>query len=379
MRLPVTYLGLGAGALDLIPVRARRRLGAASLVISDEAHRLGAWAPDAERVEARGLDAKAIVARLRAAYEAERPAVRAVTGLLGESMRALDEIRLLLEAEVTLEVLGHAPGDIIRWPWQDRLPLAGKRIAVTRPRAADDELSDLLARLGAEVIEAPALEPAPPADLGPLDRAIDGIHRYAFLVLTSATGVEAFVSRLLAREKDGRWLAGVKLAVVGPGTANALRAHGLRADVAPEQYRGEALANAISAAMSAGSRVLLARAAEGREALPVELAKAGAVVDVVTAYQMVPPPQEAFAPLQARLEAHEIDVVTFASAAAARNVAAAIGVEPLKNATLACLGPVTAEGCEALGLAPAIVPQSARFEDLADAISRHYARERSDR
>lgn len=379
MRLPVTYLGLGTGALDLVPVRGRRRLGSAGLVLSDEATRLTAWTPNAERVEARGLDAKEIVGRLRAAFEAGKPAVRAVAGTLGESMRALDEIRLLLEAEVTLEVLGTSPGDTIRWPWQDRLPLAGKRIAVTRPRAADDELSDLLARLGAEVIEAPALEAAPPADLGPLDRAIEGLHRYAFVVLTSATGVHAFFERLFAREKDARWLTGVKVAVVGPGTAAALQQHGVRADVAPEHYRGEALAQAIARSMGTGARVLIARAAEGREALPVELMKAGAVVDVVATYQMVPPPVEAFAPLKSRLEARAVDVVTFASAAAAKSVVAAVGAELFQGVPLACLGPVTAEGCEALGLKPTIVPDSARFEDLAEAVSKHYARDRAER
>ena len=376
MRLPVTYLGLGAGALDMLPVRARRRLESAALVVSDDAERLAALCPQAERVEAKNLALPDIVARLRVAHEQGLAVVRAVSGTLGESMRALDELRLLLEANVLLEVLGAHQGDTIRWPWRDRLPLAGRRIAVTRRRAADDALSDLLLRLGAEIIEAPAQELAPPNDLGALDRAIDGLHRYSFLVFTSALGVQSFFDRLLERGKDARWLTGLKLAVVGPGTAKALRDRGLLADVAPEEFRGEALAQAIAAQMGPGSRVLIARNQEGREALPVELAKAGAMADVVAAYQMRPPPPDAFAALKAKLEAKEVDLVTFASGAAARSLVAGLGAPALAGVPIACLGPVTAEGAKAAGLEPTIVAPSASFEELADAIARQFSRPR---
>lgn len=379
MVLPVSYVALGPGALDLAPVRARTRLQGAALVVGDEVQRLAAWAPAAERIEARGKEPQEIAALLRAAHAAGRDAVRAVAGSLAESMRALDEIRLLLEADVTLELIGAAPGDAIRWPYRSRLPLAGKRIALTRPVAADDALADRLARLGAELLQVPALELLPPDDLGPLDRALEGLHRYTHLVLTSATGVEAFVERLLARGHDARWLAGLKLAVVGPGTAAALRAHGLAADIAPAEYRGEALAQAVFTDGGKAARVLLARAAEGREALPVELSKLGLLVDVVAAYQMRPLPPASFAVLAQRLEAKSVDLVVFASAAAAKAVLAGVGREALAAVPLAALGPVTAEGLRALGLAPAIVPASARFDDLADAIAAHFVVPRDDR
>ena len=369
MRLPVTYLGLGPGALDRISVRGRARLESAQLLVGDEVRRLAAWAPNAERIEARGLSEKEIATRMAAAFMEGRTAVRAVAGTLTESMRALDELRLLLESNVLLEVLGAHPGDTIRWPWRESLPLAGKRIAVTRPRSADDALSDLLARMGAEVVEAPAMELAQASDPGALDRAIDGIHRYGFLVLTSAIGVNAFIDRLLARGKDLRWLAGVKIAVVGPGTGAALRTRGLLADIAPIEFRGEALAQAVAKEMGPGARVLLARAEEGREALPVELAKAGALVDAVAAYRMVAPPKEAFAALEDRLRLGALDAVTFASGAAARNVVTALGPEPFGKVEIACLGPVTADAVRAVGLTPTLVAGSARFEDLVDALA----------
>ena len=378
-RPPVTYVGLGAGALDLVPVRARARLQSAQVLLADEVHRLSLWAAKADRVEARGLEAKEIVARLRAAFVDGQTAVRAVAGTLGESMRALDEIRLLLEADVQLEVLGAAPGDTIRWPWRDRLPLNGKRIAVTRPRAADDSFSDLLLRLGAEVVEAPTLELSPPADVGALDRAIDGLHRYGFLVLTSANGVNAFCERLYARGKDARWLTGLRLAVIGPGTAAALRGHGLVPDVSPAEFRAEALAQAMLGELGPGARVLVARNAEGRETLPVELSKAGALVDVVAAYQMVTPPKDAFASLLARIEAHELDLLTFASGASVRALVGALGVDAFAGLPIACLGPVTAEAVVAAGLQPGLIAPTSKFEDLAEAIALYFKPVRVDR
>jgi len=379
MHLPVTYLGTGRGALDLMPVRGRKRIEAAQVIVADEAERLAAWAPQATRIEARPLDAAAIVARLRDAHRAGQSAVRAVAGGLAESMRALDEIRLLLEAEVTLELVGAAPGDDVRWPWRDRLPLAGKTIAVTRPRAADDPLSDLLARMGAQVLDAPALALGPLPDPGAVDRGIEGLHRYACAVFTSANGVAAFFDRLALKGKDARWLTGLKLAVVGPGTGCALRAHGLTADLAPAEYRGEALAQAIADAVSPGERVLIVRAVHGREALPTALARAGLLVDVVAAYQMIAPPKESFAALEDALGKGQVHAVTLTSTAAAKNVVAALGTHALANAPLACLGPVTADGVRDLGLHPTWVAPSSRFEDLVAVLAQALGPARDDR
>ena len=108
-----------------------------------------------------------------------------------------------------------------------------------------------------------------------------------WLVFTSANGVHALLRRLDAIGRDLRDLGAVKLAAIGPKTADALREYRLRADVVPEaEFSSEGLAAAL-APLVAGQRVLLARANRGRELLRDELAKIAARVEQVAVYDQV--------------------------------------------------------------------------------------------
>ena len=85
----------------------------------------------------------------------------------------------------------------------------------------------------------------PISDPGPLDAAIDRLASYDWLVFTSANGVRFFLERLTARGRDLRALGHLKLAAIGPATAEALAAFHLNADLVPETFRSEALAAAL--------------------------------------------------------------------------------------------------------------------------------------
>ena len=129
--------------------------------------------------------------------------------------------------------------------WFERLPLFGQRIVVTRPRDEGSRAAAALEALGAEVLLAPTVEVRPITDPGPLDAAIDRLASYDWLVFTSANGVGFFVERLTARGRDLRALGHLKLAAIGPATAEALAAIHLNADLVPETFRSEALAAAL--------------------------------------------------------------------------------------------------------------------------------------
>ena len=157
--------------------------------------------------------------------------------------------------------------------WFDTSPLFGKRVLVTRTRQQASALSLLLTEHGAEPVELPviAVEPldsaaAPLGIAGTLDRALDDIAAYGWLVFTSANGVGLFFERLAARGLDARALGAVRVAVIGPGTARSLQEHGISADYMPESYVAEALAEGLSPMLSPGERVCccLARRADGR-------------------------------------------------------------------------------------------------------------------
>lgn len=370
MRLPVSFVGLGSGALDQVSVRARRRIAIADLVIADRAYRIAPWVEQAEVLDAALLSTSEVVGRLREAFEAGRWAVRVIEGEAAESVRALEEMQALWAARVLVEVVPFGLG-------RERLPLAGRRVAVTHVRGEPDTFSELLARLGATVLEAPTHELAPPEDGHPLDEAIEELANYEIAVFTSAAGAQRFVARLLERGKDLRALAGTRIAAVGTGTAQTLRSLGLRADVVPTEHRGEALAEALKRELAPGARVLIARAQEGREVLPQELTRAGMTVDVVPVYRSIAVPGARLLLLKTKLAAGEVDAVAFASAAAARALVSALGgVELLAHASVACLGPVTAEGCEALGLRVAVQAPHATYPELVEALCQHFAERR---
>src|SRR5208282_1783503 len=140
----------------------------------------------------------------------------------------------------------------------------------------------------------PTIAIGPPADPGPLTRALAELRAgaYGWVAFTSANGVEQTWASLVASGSDARAFGGARLAAIGPATARALEQYGLRADVIAKEFRGEGLADELLRVLAGGAvatRVLLPRAAKAREALPEALRAAGCVVDVVAAYETLPP------------------------------------------------------------------------------------------
>ena len=260
--------------------------------------------------------------------------------------------------------------------WYDNKPLFGKTIVVTRARAQASELTKQLEAEGAKVIEAPAIKIVPPADYAPLDEAISKIDTYKCLVLTSANGVKAFFARLTAAGKDARALAGIKIAAIGCGTAKALANCGLTADLVPATYKAEELAEAMSAELAKGDKVLLPRAKEAREVLPQTLRKLGVEVDVITAYETVAVCDNADE-LIAALQNKEVDMVTFTSSSTVTNFLKVLGgkKELLESVACAAIGPVTAATCNKNGITPAVTAGTFTIAGLTDAIKSYYTKE----
>ena len=161
--------------------------------------------------------------------------------------------------------------------WYEEKPLFGRTIVVTRPAVERDDAAAELEALGAEVLHAPLIEILPLLDYAPLDALLRSIQSYDWLVFTSANGVRATLDRLSVIGLDLRALGRVRIAAIGPATAEVLHAYRLRADLAPpESSRSEGLADALLEHVR-GGRVLLARADRGRDLLRERL---GTVAEV---------------------------------------------------------------------------------------------------
>jgi uroporphyrinogen III methyltransferase/synthase len=168
--------------------------------------------------------------------------------------------------------------------WFEQRPLFGKQVIVTRPQHQSAEMMQRLENLGAKVGSLPTVEIAELVDWSKVDAAIEGLSGYDWLVFTSSNGVEAFIRRLRTT-RDLRALGHLKLAVIGPSTAEVLRAYHLEADVVPTTFNSEGLVEALRGRV-VGQRVLLARADRGLELLREELSQV-AHIEQVAVYRQV--------------------------------------------------------------------------------------------
>lgn len=294
------------------------------------------------------------------------PDQQTVSGTLSDIAERV-EVAGLRPPAVT--VVGRVAGLREHLRWLEERPLFGQRVLVTRTRQQASALSARLRALGAEAIELPTIRIAPPGDWASLDATIASLASFDWVVFTSVNGVGYFCTRLKAAGLDARALHGVQLAAIGPATAAELDAHGLRADYVPGEYIAEAIAAGLGDVH--GLRVLLPRADIARPTLADLLREGGAEVVEVAAYRTLRPetnPAE-LGDLLAR-----VTVATFASSSTVRNLAAMADdadldlPQVLEHATVACIGPITAETAREMGVPVQIVAQEYTIDGLIEAL-----------
>ena len=223
--------------------------------------------------------------------------------------------------------------------WLEDRPLHGRTVAVTRARAQASALAGRLRELVAEVVEAPVIRTHPlEAELPPLDG-------FDLLCVTSPNGADELFNRLRVKGLDARALAGMTIAAIGPGTARALAGHGIAVDVLPERAVAEGLVAAL--ADTPVRRVLIARAAEGRDVLPDALRERGAEVVMLALYETRPEPLDA----PTAEAAAQADYVTFTSASSVRFFLDA-GGRP--EGRVVSIGPATSAALREAGIEPTL-------------------------
>jgi uroporphyrinogen III methyltransferase / synthase len=236
--------------------------------------------------------------------------------------------------------------------WFEKLPLFGKRIAITRARDQASILRDSLAELGAEVVEIPTIEIRNPVSWEPLNAAIERLGDFQYLLVTSANGVRNFVSRFKASGRDARDLKGLTIGAIGPATAEEFAKFGITVDFVPKEYRAEGLLASLEGKDLQGKSFLIPRAKVARDLVPKVLQERGARVEVVEAYETV-------IPMYTAGEFEELmtprpDAVTFTSSSTASNFAKLFPskflAETLNGSALVSIGPITSDTLRNLGL-----------------------------
>jgi uroporphyrinogen III methyltransferase/synthase len=258
----------------------------------------------------------------------------------------------------------------------DKKPLAGKRILITRARDQAAVFSSSLRELGAEVIELPTIEIVPPASWTGLDRAIEQIASYDWLIFTSVNGVNFFWERWEARNRD-RLPPSLKICAIGPATAYQLMEKGLEVHYTPKEFIAEAILKGFEKSALKGKRILLARAKEARDVLPEGLRKMGAKVDVVETYRTVKP-KGGSKKLKELLMKGKIDAITFTSSSTVNHFAELLKKEDLQNLlgriAIACIGPITARTAKNWKMRVQIQPKEYTIPGFTQAIVQYFSR-----
>jgi hydroxymethylbilane synthase len=252
---------------------------------------------------------------------------------------------------------------VLKGVYGQQLPLAGQLIVVTRAKSQADGFAEKLRAEGADVIELPVLSFVAENFETP------DLEQYDWAIFTSANGVVFFCERVKVPDR-------VKICAIGPGTASALRQYGIEPAIVAADAIAEGVVAAFAGEDLAGRRILLPRAKSGRELIPEELAKRGALVDVLPVYRTVVPPELAG---QARhvFEDVQPDWVTLASSSALEHLLGATSARLLSGVHIATIGPVTSESVRASGLSVTVEAQSHTMDGMLQALTKWVAEHES--
>ena len=325
----------------------------------------------ASQLMAHGRAAETPVAVIRWGTTAEQ---QTVTGTLGNIARSVEEAGLKPPAII---VVGEVAGLRQHLNWFEDRPLFGKTVVVTRAREQASDFRLLLEEKGAQCLEFPTIEVIPPANWDPIDKAIQNLEQYDWLIFTSINGVRFFFQRLQEQGKDVRALHGIRIGAIGPKTAVGLEERGLRLDFIPSEYRAEAVIDGLGADEVRSKRFLLPRAAKAREILPEKIKEMGGQIDVVPVYETIRPTGKR-EQVRDLLKKGLISCITFTSSSTVENFAKMFPEEDLpslvEKATIACIGPITAQTAREHGLEVKIMPGEYTIEALTAEVVEYFSR-----
>ncbi|HLC15077.1 MAG TPA: uroporphyrinogen-III C-methyltransferase [Thermodesulfovibrionia bacterium] len=294
-----------------------------------------------------------------------RPEQKVITGTLSTIE---DQIKAKHIRPPSVVVVGEVVKLRDSLKWYELKPLFGHRVLVTRRHS---EGFEILARLGAEILEFPTIEIVPPQSYDELDQAIGQIETYNWLIFTSAAAVKNFFARFRELKKDVRDLKGIQICCIGPATASEVESFGMNVDMIPDEFNAEGLTALFPRVQ--GVKFLLPRAEVAREVFPKKIMELGGIIDVPAAYRVAKPSAILGKAKRMKrfLEEGKITVATFTSVSTFHNFMDLLGNKMdglLENVLIAAIGPVTAKAIEQAGFKVHIIPPHATIGAMVQSI-----------
>ena len=259
--------------------------------------------------------------------------------------------------------------------WYEKRPLLGRTIVVTRTRKQAGALTARLRELGADVLEIPTIRIEPPTDLRTFAELVQDAHSYDWIVFTSPNGVTAFFDLFFKLYNDAREIGAVRIAAIGPATAQRVREYHLKVDLQPEEFVAEAVVRQFQKGGGVENlRILLARAEQARDVLPKRLVELGAIVDQGIAYRTVPETSDVTG-ARRRFVEEGADLITFTSSSTVENFLA-LGLPWPKRMGVASIGPITSKTARDHGLQVDVEARRHDIDGLVPAIQRFFAKQK---
>ena len=352
-----------------------------------------------------GLSTLPVIMRglLDAGISPDTPAAVLERGTTAGQRRVLATVSTLEEETDRARIKAPAiivVGEVCRlaesFAWAEKRPLAGRKILLTRPKELISEMAGRLRRMGAEVLEMPAIETVPIQPNPALEDCFQKDPKGAaysqktagrtdWMVFTSPTGVRIFMDWFLP-DHDIRDLAGIRIAAIGEGSAKKLRQYGIRCDFVPTVYDGETLGRELAQKIRqereahndipAAVRVLIPRAAIGSRELVEELEKAGdiEILDIPTyTTEYV---TKSIVDAREQIENGEIHYAVFTSASTVRGFSAVMEGADLSRIKAVCIGRQTRAAAQAQGMQTRMA-EKATLDALLDAVMQCAAEDRN--
>jgi len=263
--------------------------------------------------------------------------------------------------------------------WFECKPLFGKRIMVTRTREQASDLVAGLEEMGAQCLEFPTISIAPPDSWQILDDALENLSSFQWILFTSINAIHSFFKRIEEKNLDSRALHGAGIAAVGATTAEVLADYGIKADLLPEKFTGDGLADSLLKIGVNGQKILLPRAMKAREVLTQRLEEGGGKVIVAPVYKNVRPESKT-EELKNLFEEDRVDMVTFTSSSTVTNFLHMLGIDDkeklpslLNKVSIASIGPITTKTATDAGLHVHVQPEVYTIPALIDSIVEYFS------
>jgi uroporphyrinogen III methyltransferase / synthase len=302
-----------------------------------------------------------------------RPDQVTVVGSLSDIARKVHKSRISSPAVIIIGEVVNLRGEL---SWYDNRPLSGKRVLVTRAKHQAGVFCNLLEEKGAQPFLLPVIQIETAIDKRTLDEAIANLSNYHWLLFTSENGVAIFFDYLAGNNLDIRILGEIKVGVIGPVTAKAVRNRGIIPDFIPVEYTGRGMISGLRKLNISGQRFLILRADIADDELSKGIQKYGGNVHIIPIYQTLP--VKTGSTHKNVLDCvKNVDVITFTSASTVIGLMKMISdkIHLIRYCKIACIGPKTAQAAEKAGLHVDIIAKKHTILGLLTAIENYYAKE----